>query len=160
MPHKIMTSTAPKLHLPLPLLHFTDINGHFQKPADDINVGGRVPGQGARDKRPAAGHGEGEQELVGQVLADGNLVRQILFGLPHRIGGNRFGAHAALAKAGEYFGHMLASDLDGDDIPRPLPFVQLADLQRFVRPAQLLANHFQFAQGDPGKPAQMALAMR
>ena len=54
-------------------LDFLYANGHIQKQADDLAIGEGVPRESHRLIRSATGQGQGQHELIGQMLANGNL---------------------------------------------------------------------------------------
>src|SRR5918993_1077060 len=111
IPH---SSSAFDLDLPhvLGQLRPPDLDG--EELPDDLDVGRRVGRERAGGVGAAARERQRYQELIREVLADGGADVEVALRLPDGARRDHFGAHAALADAGEDLGQVLALDLDGE----------------------------------------------
>ena len=91
-------------------------NPHGKKSPDHVHVRPSVTGQRMRNETAAARQGHGQEQLVGQVFSDGDVRGKIAARLLHGLFGDRFGAHALGAKAGEDFRHLLAVQFQTEQI--------------------------------------------
>ena len=82
------------------------------------------------------------------MFTDGGADGEVALRLVDDARGNLFGAHAALADAGEDFGQALALDVNGEDVAGAEGVRGLFEVELVGHPAQLLARDDEFALSD------------
>src|SRR6185369_3917430 len=101
-----------------PTLFLHNLKPDIQKLRNQLDLRLRMQAQWECPIRPRARERQRQQELIGQVLADGDVGGEIGPHLLHYAFGYGFGADADLSDRGENFGHGLAFELQEDGVAR------------------------------------------
>src|SRR5262249_38026799 len=144
----LRSANTRNFHLPQTIPYRRSLNFDIEKLANYLDVRRRVTRQRPRRKTPSASHCHRNQQLIRQILSDRRLRSQVAPRLLRSFFRNGFCPNTALAKTREYFGHVLAFDLNRHNVAGATRVLNRFSPGPFTPPRQFLCDDLQLTLGD------------